>query len=142
MQFIVSDRQTLLDAAIVALGSVAGVFALVQRNGISLTASLPDGLPLTYELEDVVAPSVRSVYAVQRITPATDIPRADYMELLYQTGTRRPPVVRPYQPDDSLILVDKVDEIIADLNAGRPVKVHSKQEFTRIFQDPFDEVFS
>ena len=133
----------MLDAAIIALGSVAGVFALVKRNGISLTASLTDGLPLSYELEDVVSPAVRSAYAVQDISPATDIPRADYMELLYQTGTRRPPVIRKFDPDAAdIIQVEKVDEVIADLQAGRPVQSKSKQQFTRIFQDPFDEVFS
>ncbi|MEE0979891.1 MAG: hypothetical protein UH625_10870, partial [Muribaculaceae bacterium] len=80
MQFIVSDRQTLLDAAVIALGSVVGVFALAQRNDISITATLADGLPLSFELEDVVDPAVRSAYAVQHISPATDIPRADYLE--------------------------------------------------------------
>lgn len=142
MQFIVSDRQTLLDAAVIALGSVAGVFALAQRNNISITATLADGLPLSYELEDVVAPAVRSAYAVQNISPATDIPRADYLELLYQTGTKRPKIMRPRLPDDSAIVVDKIDEVIADLEAGRPLNIQSKNELTRIFQDPFDEVFS
>lgn len=142
MQFIVSDRQTLLDAAVIALGSVAGVFALAQRNDISITATLSDGLPLSFELEDVVAPAVRSAYAVQHISPATDIPRADYLELLYQTGTKRPPQVQQFRPDDSAILVDKIDEVLTDLKAGRPVIPQSPQELTRIFQDPFDEVFS
>lgn len=142
MQFIVSDRQTLLDAAIIALGSVAGVFALARRNDISVTASLPDGLALSYELEDIVAPAVRSAYAVRRISPATDIPRAHYLELLYQTGTRRPPVLNKFDPLTPGIVVDKIDQVIADLEAGRPLKIQSKQELTRIFQDPFDEVFS
>lgn len=142
MQFIVSDRQTLIDAAIIALGSVAGVFALAKRNDISVTASLTDGLPLSYELEDIVAPAVRSAYAVQRISPATDIPRAQYLELLYQTGTRRPPVINKFDPLTPDIVVDKIDEVIADLEAGRPLKIQSKQELTRIFQGPFDEVFS
>lgn len=142
MQFIVSDRQTLLDAAVIALGSVAGVFALAQRNDISITVTLADGLPLIFELEDVVAPAVRSAYAVQHISPATDIPRADYLELLYQTGTRRPPVAQKFDPDNVGIVVDKIDEVIADLNAGRPLNIQSKNELTRIFQDPFDEVFS
>lgn len=133
----------MLDAAIIALGSVAGVFALARRNGLSITASLSDGQPLTFELEDVVVPAVRSAYAVQRISPATDIPRANYLELLYQTGTRRPPVVQKSDYTDSTdIVVDKIDEVIADLTAGRPLQVQSKNELTRIFQDPFDEVFS
>lgn len=144
MLFTVSDRQSLIDVAIIALGSVAGVFDLARRNSLSVTATLSDGQQILYEMDDVVAPRVRSAYAIQRISPATDMPRAQYLELLYATGTKRPPVVvKPFDYiDNPDIVVDKIDQVIADLNAGRPVKVNSKQEFTRIFQDPFSEVFS
>lgn len=144
MLFTVSDRQSLIDVAVIALGSVAGVFDLALRNNLSVTASLKDGQQITYEMDDVVAPRVRSAYAVQRISPATDMPRAQYLELLYATGTKRPPVAqKPFDYiDHPDIVVDKIDQVIADLNAGRPVKSKSNQEFTRIFQDPFSEVFS
>ena len=73
MQITVNDRQTLLDIAVIALGSAAGVFALAQRNGLPITATLSNGQTLNYELEDVVSHAVRSAYALRRISPATDI---------------------------------------------------------------------
>lgn len=143
MQITVNDRQTLLDIAVIALGSAAGVFALAQRNGLPVTASLADGQTLNYELEDVVSPAVRSAYALRHICPATDIDPGEYKELLYQTGTKRPSITRPWidRADDALVL-DKVDEVLDLLDRKEPVKVESKQQLTRIFSDPFSEVFS
>lgn len=143
MQITVNDRQTLLDIAVIALGSAAGVFALAQRNGLPVTATLADGQTLNYELEDVVSPAVRSAYALRHICPATDIDPSEYKELLYQTGTKRPSVLRPWidRNDDALVL-DKVDEVLDLLVRKEPIKVESKQQFTRIFSDPFSEVFS
>lgn len=143
MQITVNDRQTLLDIAVITLGSAAGVFALAQRNGLPVTASLADGQTLTYELEDVVSPAVRSAYALRHICPATDIDPGEYKELLYQTGTKRPSALRPWidRADDALV-VDKLDEVLDLLDRKEPVKVESKQQLTRIFSDPFSEVFS
>ena len=130
MQITVNDRQTLLDIAVIALGSAAGVFALAQRNGLPVTATLADGQTLTYELEDVVS-------------PATDIDAAEYRELLYQTGTKRPTLTRPWiDPAGDALVVDKLDEVLDLLDRKQPVKVQSKQQLTRIFSDPFSEVFS
>lgn len=143
MQITVNDRQTLLDIAVIALGSAAGVFALAQRNGLPVTATLADGQTLNYELEDVVSPAVRSAYALRHICPATDIDPGEYKELLYQTGTKRPSLQRPWidRADDALVL-DKLDEVLDLLDRKEPVKVESKQQLTRIFSDPFSEVFS
>lgn len=143
MQITVNDRQTLLDIAVIALGSAAGVFALAQRNGLPVTATLADGQTLTYELEDVVSPVVRSAYALRHISPATDIDPGEYKELLYQTGTKRQTILRPWidRADDALV-VDKLDEVLDLLDRKEPVKVESKQQLTRIFSDPFSEVFS
>lgn len=143
MQITVNDRQTLLDIAVIALGSAAGVFALAQRNGLPVTATLADGQTLTYELEDVVSPAVRSAYALRHICPSTDIDPGEYKELLYQTGTKRPTILRPWidRADDALV-VDKLDEVLDLLDRKEPVKVESKQQLTRIFSDPFSEVFS
>lgn len=143
MQITVNDRQTLLDIAVIALGSAAGVFALAQRNGLPVTATLADGQTLTYELEDVVSPAVRSAYALRHISPATDIDPGEYKELLYQTGTKRPPLPRPWiDRADAALVVDKLDEVLDLLDRKEPVKVESKQQLTRIFSDPFSEVFS
>ncbi len=142
MQITVNDRQTMLDIAVIALGSVAGVFALAELNGLSITTSLTDGQQLTYELEDVVSSAVRSAYAMEHIAPATDITRADYMELLYATGTPRPVIVGPSAKDHDMLIVDKIDEVLNELANGQTPKPESKQQLTRIFQNPFDEIFS
>lgn len=143
MQITVNDRQTLLDIAVIALGSAAGVFALAQRNGLPVTATLTNGQTLNYELEDVVSHAVRSAYALRHISPATDIDAPEYKELLYQTGTKRPPVSRPWldHASDALV-VDKLDEVLDLLDRNQPVEVKSEQQLTRIFSDPFSEVFS
>lgn len=143
MQITVNDRQSLLDIALIALGSAAGVFALAQRNGLPVTATLADGQTITYELEDVVSPSIRAAYALRHISPATDIDPAEYRELLYQTGTKRP-FIRPPRVEfsEDRVLLEKVDEVLDLLDRKQPVKVQSKQQFTRVFSDPFSEVFS
>lgn len=56
MEIKVKDRQSLIDIAIIALGSAEGVFSLVKRNGLSLTDTLTDGQVLEYEADDIVAP--------------------------------------------------------------------------------------
>lgn len=132
----------MLDIAVIALGSVAGVFALAERNGLSITATLTDGQKLTYELEDVVSHAVRSSYALENIAPATDMLRADYMELLYATGTQRPPVKDTAAKDDDALNVDKIDEVLDELAKGKTPQPESQQKFTRIFQNQFDEIFA
>lgn len=46
MQIAVKDRQSLADIAVEYLGGVEGIFALAERNGISITARLEDGQTL------------------------------------------------------------------------------------------------
>lgn len=143
MQIIVNDRQTLLDIAVIALGSAAGVFALAQRNGLPVTATLADGQTIEYELEDVVCDAVRSTYALRRLSPATDIDVAEYRELLYQTGTKRPSILRPrIDPAGDPLVLGKLDEVLEALEKGETITPESAQLFTRVFQDPFSEVFS
>ncbi len=141
MQITVNDRQSLPDIALRALGSLAGIFALAVRNGISITAQLTDGQQLNYELEDVVSLSVRQAYAVQSIMPATDIDRADYLELLYQTGTPRPVLVAKKQ-DPEAAIPDKLEEVLEALKRGETITPESPRQFTRIFDNPFSEIFS
>ena len=141
MQITVKDRQALPDIALLALGSLAGLFALAVRNGISVTSQLSDGQVLTYELEDVVSLPVRSAYALQSITPATDIDRSEYLELLYQTGTPRP-MRKPQRPDPETSIPDKLEEVLEALEKGEAITPESSGEFTRIFDNPFSEIFS
>lgn len=142
MQLTVKDRQSLPDIALLALGSLAGVFSLAVRNGLSVTATLADGQAIDYELEDVVSEAVRSAYTLQRIAPATDIDRAEYLELLYQTGTARPIKAKPAPIDPETTIPDKLDEVLEALEKGETITPESPQQFTRVFQDPFSEVFS
>ena len=73
--------------------------------------------------------------------PPTLTPRN--IELLYQTGTKRPTLTRPWiDPAGDALVVDKLDEVLDLLDRKQPVKVQSKQQLTRIFSDPFSEVFS
>ena len=147
MEITVKDRQTLLDLAIIALGSVAGVFAFVRRNGISLTDKLTDGQVLAYDAADIVAPAILDAYDVRGISPATDIDRTEYLSLLIATGT----TVKRYsdttanitadQPAGT-IQVDPMEEAIADAIAGRPPKENTEIHLTRIFQNPFDDIFA
>lgn len=147
MEIIVKDRQTLLDIAIATLGSAAGVFAFVRRNGISLTSALKDGQALTYEAADVLSPAIRDAYEVGKISPATDIDRADYLRLLAATGS-------PFKSVDGInagisvdlpaatIEIDPLEEALSDVIAGRPPKENTEIHLTRIFQNPFDDTFA
>lgn len=147
MEITVKDRQTLLDVAIVALGSAAGVFAFVRRNGISLTARLADGQVLAYDAADIIAPAIRDTYDVRGLSPATDIDSAEYKSLLIATGssakryndTMADTVTE--QPGGTL-QVDPLEEAIADAIAGRPPKKNTEIHLTRIFRNPFDDIFA
>lgn len=147
MEIIVKDRQTLLDIAIASLGSAAGVFAFVRRNGISLTSALKDGQALTYEAADVLSPAIHDAYEVGGISPATDIERTDYLRLLAATGS-------PFKSVDGInagisvdlpaatIEIDPLEEALSDVVAGRPPKENTEIHLTRIFQNPFDDTFA
>ena len=82
MQITVKDRQSLADIAVQYLGGVEGIFALAERNGISITAKLKDGQTLDWELADTVDATVQKTYAAQGIEPATDIPQKEMEALL------------------------------------------------------------
>lgn len=146
MEITVKDRQTLLDIAIIALGSAAGVFAFVRRNGISLTDKLTDGQVLEYDAADIIAPTIRGTYDVRGLSPATDIDLLEYRYLLTQTGTKWPnkpprPAHAPEAPAAKLP-IDPLEEALADVIAGRPPKENTEIHLTRIFQNPFDDTFA
>lgn len=145
MEITVKDRQTLLDLAIVALGSAAGVFAFVRRNGISLTAKLTDGQTLAYDAADIIAPTIRDTYDVRGLSPATDIDSREYLSLLIATGTsvkRYTQANKPMGLPADTLQVDPLEEALADVIAGRPPKENTEIHLTRIFQNPFDDTFA
>nr|DAM28369.1 MAG TPA: hypothetical protein [Caudoviricetes sp.] len=105
MKVTVKDRQSLLDVAIQVLGSAVGVFALAERNGISITDRLKDGMVLEYDLGDIVDSRTAELVAARDICPATEIPQKDESALIrrvwpWRFRPMRPPILPPLvRPD-------------------------------------------
>lgn len=78
MKTTAKDRQTLLDIALRSGGHVETVLALAEANGLSLTASLAEGLELTVP-EPVTGGDARTVrlYVARGIDPATEASAED-----------------------------------------------------------------
>ena len=108
MQIAVKDRQSLADIAVEYLGGVEGIFALAERNGISITARLEDGQTLDWELADTVDATVQRIYAAQGIEPATDIPQKEMEALLTATKKYFAGCIIPRPPRRELTIVDEV----------------------------------
>lgn len=144
MELTAKDRQSLWDISVQYLGGVEGVFLLAARNGIGVTARLEDGQRLEWEVDDIVSPSIQSACSVRGITPATDIDERDYQELLAATSTKAATAaaVAPEIATDDAVVVDKIKEVIKDLQGGKPVTTEGGQALTRIFEDEFDTVFA
>ena len=146
MELTVRDRQSLWDIAVQYLGGVEGVFLLAARNGIEVTSRLKDGQRLEWENDDVISPSIQSACTVKGIIPATDIDEQDYKELLAATSTKAVTVAqvntRPEWDTEDTIVIDKITEVIKDLQEGKPVESDGGQALTRVFEDEFDTVFA
>ena len=126
MEITVKDRQSLIDIAIIALGSAEGVFSLVKRNGLSLTDT-----------------TIRETYRVRKLAPATDIGRLDFNYLMSATSSGKVTgsvVVRPHRSGQ--MLIDPLEDALADIMAGRPPKENTQIHLTRIFQNPFVDTFA
>ena len=108
MQITVKDRQSLADIAVQYLGGVEGIFALAERNGISITAKLEDGQTLDWELADTVDATVQKTYAAQGIEPATNIPQKEMEALLTATKKYFAGCIIPRPPRRELTIVDEV----------------------------------
>lgn len=108
MQITVKDRQSLADIAVQYLGGVEGIFALAERNGISITAKLKDGQTLDWELADTVDATVQKTYAAQGIEPATDILQKEMEALLTATKKYFAGCIIPRPPRRELTIVDEV----------------------------------
>lgn len=108
MQITVKDRQSLADIAVQYLGGVEGIFALAERNSISITAKLKDGQTLDWELADTVDATVQKTYAAQGIEPATDIPQKEMEALLTATKKYFAGCIIPRPPRRELTIVDEV----------------------------------
>lgn len=106
MQITVKDRQSLADIAVQYLGGVEGIFALAERNGISITARLTDGQTLDWELADTVDAQVQRIYAAQGIEPATDISAQETNALLAATKKYWDGCIIPRPPVRDWLIAD------------------------------------
>lgn len=111
MQIAVKDRQSLADIAVEYLGGVEGIFALAERNGISITARLEDGQTLDWELADTVDAQVQKTYAAQGIEPATDISAKETNALLRATARHIGGSIIPPRPWRDWLIVDEAMQV-------------------------------
>ena len=73
MQYKVKNRQSLLDVAMLTCGSAQAVFALAERNGLSVTADLEAGVVITYDQFDVVDRNTVIALETYGADPATGV---------------------------------------------------------------------
>ena len=143
MDVTVQDRQTMLDIAVQCLGGIESVFALAVRNKRSITDTLIDGERLVWEPSDASDLKVQKEYSVRGIIPATDIDAREYKSLLAAVATSEESRWMPLSArENPKIPINKIDQIIADLESGKEVIPASKQPLTKIFDNPFDIVFA
>ncbi len=141
MEVTVKDRQSLFDISVQCLGGIEGVFALAERNNLSITDRLQDSLILVWENEDTVNAGVQKTYAERALFPATDIEQNEYTTLLADTAP--PKASAALAPARApLVYTNKIDEVLADIQAGKDVVPESDLSLTRIFDNPFDIVFA
>lgn len=70
MKVTAQYRQSLADMALQTCGSLEAVFALAERNGMSITDEPTVGQTLVYELSDVVSRHDVQAYSEDGVTPA------------------------------------------------------------------------
>lgn len=147
MELTVKDRQSLPDIAVQCLGGFEGVFALAERNDISITARLADGTVLQWEHADTVDANVQNVYALRGLSPATDIESKEMQALLNATADYTLSVMLPQTQwadvwGEDTVETEKVQEILAALQSGEGYEPKNELSLTRIFDNPFDIVFA
>lgn len=147
MEVTVKDRQSLLDIAVQSLGGVEGVFALAERNNISITDRLADGTVLLWEHSDTVNANIQKTYALRGLFPATEIEREEMNVLLNETNDATLHIdLRPRPQWDEIwgdtIETEKTQQILKQLQSGEEYVPTSDLSLTRIFDNPFDIVFA
>jgi len=70
MKVTAQYRQSLADIALQACGSLEAIFALAERNGMSITDEPTVGQTLVYELSDVVSKRDVRAYSEDGVIPA------------------------------------------------------------------------
>lgn len=145
MKIIVKDRQTLADLAIQELGGLSGLVHLAERNGLSITSELHDGMVLEYDATDVVSIRVVTQLSKQGVSPATEIDYEDYQLLLGATtpGGSFGSQLDPAGEEDNGIEIEKIDELLGLLASGKePDSPTSEVWLTQVFDKTFDIVFA
>ena len=159
MKVTVKDRQSLFDVAIQVLGSAEGVFALAERNGISITDRLKDGMVLEYDLGDIVDSRTAELVAARGICPATEIPSTDERELLlrvrpgiittigtmYDSGVKTeaaPPALASDGTPEENVLDETLNKAKQAAAKNDPAPSESDQAVTSIFTNQFNDVFA
>lgn len=115
MKIAVRDRQSLVDIALQACGSVEAVFAIAERNGLAITDDLVVGQTLTYETADIEDKQVVAAYASSGVFPAGAADARTIEELLTYVD-----------PDDNSGILDSTTEATT----------------TMIFTEQFDTTFA
>ncbi|MGN0235834.1 MAG: hypothetical protein ACI4BD_05950 [Paludibacteraceae bacterium] len=82
MKVIVQDRQCLVDIALQTCGSLEAVFALAERNNLSITDDLSIGQVLEYDISDVQNRQVVNRYNSEVVIPSTSITTAEINDKL------------------------------------------------------------
>ena len=141
MEVTVRDRQSLFDISVQILGGIEGVFALAECNGLGITDRLRDGQVLTWDVSYTVNDKVRQEYALRGLVPATDIDVREWNTLL-ATACELPATEQQQGKPSDDVPVDKIDQIIDDLESGKEIVSGSGQALTRLFDNPFDIVFA
>ena len=128
----VKDKQTLIDVSVQCLGGVAGVFALAERNNMSITARLREGMELGWDEADVVNGKVQQEYASRGLYPSTEIEPKTLHKLLHGEELTK----------EEHKLIDRTEEILTELEAGREWEPKSNLSLTRILDKPFNKEFA
>ena len=82
MKVIVQDRQCLADIAIQVCGSLEAVFAIAEKNGLSVTDDLTAGQILEYDPADVQDKQIVNIYKTERVVPATSATTNEVNDIL------------------------------------------------------------
>lgn len=80
---IVKDGQCLTDVALMVCGATEGVWPLAVRNDLSVTEALSVGDIVLFENADVIDSRVVAKFAVEGISPATEVSASLLQKLLH-----------------------------------------------------------
>lgn len=86
MQYIVQNRQSLLDVAIQECGSLEAAFSLSRRNDIALSDDLAAGQAIEISGDDITNKNIVMRLSTQGAKPATAISEKDKKTVPYELG--------------------------------------------------------